>query len=117
MRGIITLRDIKVMCILGVYAHERTEPQLIIMNVKFELSLPKEDRLSATLNYEHVSSLCSQIAQEGKFLLLESLAKELYFTLRERLCLSKVWVSVCKLNVPEHTQSVSCEVGEWLGSL
>ncbi|MBS0623200.1 MAG: dihydroneopterin aldolase [Verrucomicrobia bacterium] len=112
MEGILTLHDLRLTCVLGVYPHEREHEQTVEVTLSFCLAVPEQDELSQTLDYDHIATLCQHVAHHGQFQLIESLARAIYLTLLDHYKLEKLRVKVRKLQVPKRASAVSFEVGQ-----
>ncbi len=77
MSDLIELRELRVSAIVGVLAEERERPQPLAFDVDIArpfAAAAMNDDLRATTNYAEVVALVVRVAQEGAFLLLETLA-------------------------------------------
>lgn len=112
MDDVIELRGLRCSAVVGVLREERDRPQPLAFDL--DLARPFEqaalsDDLGATTNYAEVLTLVVAVAQQGAFLLLETLAHRVA---QEVLGLdrqiSAVTVAVRKLRppVPEDVESV-----------
>ena len=76
MSQFIFFRDIELLCKIGVYEHERRNPQRVIINLKLILSnelSPKNDKIDETLNYDIVYRKIKDITSSQHFNLVETL--------------------------------------------
>ena len=74
----IHIRDLAVRCIVGVFEHERTEKQEVIINVTMHVDLSragKSDKIKDTVDYKKVKKEILQKAEASEFLLVERLAE------------------------------------------
>jgi FolB domain-containing protein len=81
----IHIRDLRLRCIIGLYPHERTERQDVVIQITLyvDLSLPgRTDRLEDSVDYKAVKQRVVAMVEGSSFLLLERLAEEI-----ARLCL------------------------------
>jgi dihydroneopterin aldolase len=109
---VVEVRDLRVSAIVGVLGEERDRPQPLSVDIDmyrpFEEAALSDD-LASTTNYAEVIGLVSQVATEGRFLLLETLA---YRAAQEVLAsdpeITRVTVAVRKLRppVPEDVSTV-----------
>lgn len=94
------VEGLRVVCILGDLPHERTEPQEIILHLRAQLSLGKvaaSDDLSDSVDYVAMAALATEIAQKGKFRLVEALAPAIADAHLNRWpSLHRIWVRVEK---------------------
>ena len=78
MIGTIELENLRVQCIVGVLPREREHEQDLFFDVVLELDLAeasRSDELSKTVDYTAVASLLTELATQGRFKLLETLAE------------------------------------------
>ena len=88
MIGTAGLKGLRVECVVGIYAHERSQSQ----NVQFDLELDydftaaaRSDAIGDAVNYEHVATAVTELVQLRKFQLLETMAEAVSSMLFERL--------------------------------
>ncbi|CUI16336.1 putative dGTP pyrophosphohydrolase/dihydroneopterin aldolase [Candidatus Protochlamydia naegleriophila] len=75
--GVIGFEHHHVRCKIGVYPHERTQEQDLYFDVKAEIDFATPaatDNVQDTLDYTQLTDLCTKVAQEGGYQLLETLA-------------------------------------------
>lgn len=75
--GTIGFEQFKIQCIIGVYGHERQQPQEICVDLSVEVdfaSAAASDVLADALNYVQLAELCESMAVEGRYQLLEAYA-------------------------------------------
>lgn len=75
----ISINHHPISCIIGVFPNERIEPQTIYMDFEVEADISeavKSDSITEAFDYVKLAELCTQLAQEKKFFLLETLAYE-----------------------------------------
>lgn len=112
MKDVIELRELRVDAIVGVLERERRRAQPLAFDIDLHRSFAqaaKGDDLTTTTNYAAVLTLASQVAVEGKFLLLETLATRVAKKLLAfDPAIKSVTVSVRKLQppVPEDVATV-----------
>jgi dihydroneopterin aldolase len=101
---VIELREVRVVAIVGVLAEERERPQPLAFDL--DIVRPFEgasinDDLAETTNYAEILALITRVADQGAFLLLETLV---YRVAREILAfdeeIESVQVAVRKLRPP-----------------
>jgi dihydroneopterin aldolase len=101
---VIELRGLHVSGIVGVLAHERTQPQPLDIDLDITLDLApagSSDELSDTVDYGAVCMVTEQIVTSTKFALLEALAERIAGTLLDTDArIDAVTVSVRKLRPP-----------------
>jgi dihydroneopterin aldolase len=117
---VIELRELRVSAVVGVLSEERDRPQPLAFDIDIERPMEEaamSDDLAETTNYAEVLSLTTTVAQDGAFLLLETLA---YRVAREILAfddaITSVTVAVRKLHPPVAedvaTVGVRCTVSQ-----
>lgn len=76
-RDFINIEALEVECIIGLYDHERTTPQRVVVEVSMALDVERaaeSERLDATVDYEWVSTQIAFLLKLGRFRLLETAA-------------------------------------------
>ncbi len=100
----ITVSDLAVDCVIGVYPHERERPQRIYVTVELRVdtgAAGASDDVGDTLDYDEVKDLVFELAGRG-YELLEALAEDLAARLVERAEVEEVSVTVKKPDaIPE----------------
>jgi dihydroneopterin aldolase len=101
---VIELRGLHVSGIVGVLAHERTQPQPLDIDLDITLDLAPagaSDELADTVDYGALCMVTEQIVTSTKFALLEALAERIASTLLDTDArIDAVTVSVRKLRPP-----------------
>ncbi|KIC73776.1 putative dihydroneopterin aldolase [Neochlamydia sp. EPS4] len=95
MLGIVGFKNYRLSCIIGVYPYERKHPQELSIDVCYEIDfalITLSDDLSKAVCYASLAEFCSQVAQEGAYQMLETLAHELVLKLADKFSLH--WVKV-----------------------
>lgn len=76
--GTTGLKNLRIDCVIGVYEHERDDPQPLFVDVEVDYdfaSAAASDALDDALDYDRIASGLTRIAREGRFVLLEALAE------------------------------------------
>ncbi len=76
--GTTGLKNLRIDSVIGVYAHERTDPQPLFLDVEVDYDFApaaESDALEDALDYDLIASGLTGVAQEGRFLLLEAFAE------------------------------------------
>jgi FolB domain-containing protein len=79
-RDVIRIRDLRVVCIVGVYPHERDQPQPLTVDVEMELDTGpagESQRLRRSIDYAAVASQLAFLLESCRFQLLETAAHAL----------------------------------------
>lgn len=77
MMGRIEIKELRIPCIIGVYSHERTSEQELIVDLSLELPMGAStvsDHLDDTLDYDQVAGALTEVAQVGQYQLIEAYA-------------------------------------------
>ena len=109
----IFFRDIELLCKIGVYEHERRNPQRVIINLKLILSnelSPKNDKIDETLNYDIVYRKIKDITSSQHFNLVETLANQIFKYLKSLNKVSDFTVSVAKPDIYQDCKGVGYEI-------
>lgn len=97
--GIIGFENYRIPCIIGVYPEEQFVAQEIFVDLRARVHLKEalaSDALEHAVDYTILAQLCSRLAQQKRYKLIESYASDV---LAEVLCFDKVawaWIRVKK---------------------
>lgn len=103
---VIGISRIGIVCIVGCNDVERHTPQQIFVDVRLKTAFQENhlDQISSTIDYEKVADTIIRIAVNGKFFLIETVAKAIVDGLLLSFgAVDEVWVKVEK----PHALSVS----------
>ncbi len=78
MRGTVCLENLRVICLIGVHPKERQLPQALDFSVEMDLDIAEAsetENMAATVDYSDVGARIEELAQEGAFKLIETLAE------------------------------------------
>jgi 7,8-dihydroneopterin aldolase/epimerase/oxygenase len=95
LRGVVGLEGYRVRCIIGVHEAERREERELLVDLKIACdwsSCVRSDLVKDAVDYENLARICSELARERKFRLLESYAHEVLCRLAELYPL--LWASI-----------------------
>jgi FolB domain-containing protein len=109
----IIIKDLRVTGIIGIYEHERTIPQEMVINIVLFTNIHKAaetDDIADCVDYEKVANRVKTHAETSQRLTVEALAEDL-----ARLCLdtpgvTQVTVRVEKTQAIPFTTSVGVEI-------
>ncbi len=97
----IELRELEVLCHVGVGEEERERLQPLSFNIKVELkSLPSSDELAMSYDYTVVTDTIAGVARRTKYKLLETLSIAVASELLENPLIVSAEVTVKKLRPP-----------------
>jgi dihydroneopterin aldolase len=111
----VSIRDLRVSTVIGVYDWEREVEQGLVFAVDMAADVAKaaaHDDLSDTLDYSAVAQTVKSVVIEGKFQLIESAAERVAQRLIEDFGLTWVRVEVVKPIASEgYTAAITIERG------
>ncbi len=87
MLGTTGLKGLRIDCIVGVYAHERTELQPILIDVELDYDVAAAaagDAVDEAVDYDGVAAGVTELLQRRQFQLIETMAEETAALLLER---------------------------------
>ena len=82
----VGFEDLSVRCVVGVYAEERVARQQLGITVTMDYDpedAVAQDSIAGAVDYAAAATLVEQLAEEGRFHLLETLAAAIIRALRE----------------------------------
>ena len=112
----IFFNNIELLCKIGVYEHERKNPQRVIVNLKLILSnevSPKNDKIDETLNYDIIYKKIKDISSSQHFNLVETLANQIFKYLQSLNKISDLTVSVSKPDIYKDCKEVGYEISSF----
>lgn len=95
----IGFRKLKIHCIIGVEKFERVKPQDIYVDLKVSYDISsciKDDQVAHAIDYVALAEVCSDIAKEGGFHLIETYAWHVLQYLRSHFPIKHAWIQVKK---------------------
>ena len=109
----VFIRDLVLSALIGVYRHEKENPQPIRINLDLavrENSIPNRDRLEEVVSYEDIANGVRQMVANGHVNLVETLAQEISDMCFEHQRVQAVRVRIEKLAVFEDATSAGVEI-------
>lgn len=97
--GILGIHQHQIACIVGVYPQEREHEQTLIVDAKIKLDLSRclaSDQVQDTADYVLIAQLCTELAQQKKYFLLENLASDILDECIRRFQAVWAWVRIQK---------------------
>lgn len=95
----IYIENLRVQCIIGVRAHEREQPQPLVISASFPWDFSRSgesERLEDTVDYSAMAQAIREFAQTGQFQLLETLARRLADHVGQRFGLARLHLHIRK---------------------
>jgi dihydroneopterin aldolase len=109
----VFVRDLDLMALIGIYEHEKRDPQRIIVNIDLSVkegSGPKDDDISHVVSYEVVVKKVEAIIAEGHTNLVETLCEKIAAScLRDKRVIA-ARVRVEKPDIIPNARSVGVEI-------
>lgn len=109
MIGTAGLRGHRIDCIVGIYEHERQQPQPIVMDIEFDYDFEKateSDQIGGAVDYDRVVEGVNALVRGRNFSLIETMAEETAaMLLAEHPSLQTVRLEVRK---PDAVPSAEC---------
>jgi len=109
----VFVRDLEMMALIGIYAHEKWDPQRIIVNIDLSVKEgegPKDDDISHVVSYEIVVKKVEAIIAEGHTNLVETLCEKIAAScLRDKRVVA-ARVRVEKPDIIPNARSVGVEI-------
>ena len=80
MLGTTGLKNLEISCVVGVYRHERQQPQPVFFDIELDYDLhaaSRSDGLGDAIDYDGVATAVSDLVRRREFKLLETMAEEI----------------------------------------
>jgi dihydroneopterin aldolase len=104
---------LKIRCIIGILPQERLEEQEIFVNVRVTLSRSgSTDILDSTVDYRLLARIAEELARDGKYQLVETLAENIASAYRKLEGIQEVFIRICK---PSAIPNAKAAVVEYFG--
>ena len=109
----VFVRDLELMALIGIYDHEKVDPQRIIVNLDLSVQEgdgPQGDDIGHVVSYEIVVKKVEQIIADGHINLVETLCEKIAAAcLRDRRVVA-ARVRVEKPDIIKNARSVGVEI-------
>lgn len=109
----VFVRDLEMMALIGIYEHEKVEPQRIIVNIDLSVQEgdgPQGDDIGHVVSYEIVVKKVEQIIADGHINLVETLCEKIAAAcLRDKRVVA-ARVRVEKPDIIKNARSVGVEI-------
>jgi dihydroneopterin aldolase len=109
----VFVRDLDMMALIGIYDHEKTDPQRIIVNIDLSVAEgdgPKDDDISHVVSYEIVVKKVGAIIAEGHINLVETLCEKIAASCLKDKRVMAARVRVEKPDIIPNARSVGVEI-------
>jgi len=109
----VFVRDLELMALIGIYDHEKRDPQRIIVNIDLSVKEgegPKDDDISHVVSYEIVVKKVEAIIAEGHTNLVETLCEKIAASCLKDKRVVAARVRVEKPDIIKNARSVGVEI-------
>jgi 7,8-dihydroneopterin aldolase/epimerase/oxygenase len=109
----VFVRDLEVMALIGIYDHEKVNPQRIIVNIDLsvhEAEGPITDEISHVVSYEIIAKKVETIVAEGHVNLVETLAERFAESCLKDKRVAAARVRIEKPDIIPNARSVGVEI-------
>jgi len=109
----VIIKDLITKISVGIHNFEKKKKQRVKFNLRISIDqnlMPDENNLKSIVNYEKVIKLISKVTNKKHFLLLETLAEEIFSKLFENFKIKKILIRIEKLDIIKNTSSVGIEI-------
>ena len=109
----VFLRDLEIMALIGIYDHEKINPQRIIVNIDLsvhEAEGPVTDEISHVVSYEIIAKKVETIVAEGHVNLVETLAERFAEACLRDKRVAAARVRIEKPDIIPNARSVGVEI-------
>src|SRR5690242_12573264 len=107
----IKIKNLKLKVLLGLYEHERTAKQTVILNVVFEPSMDKAaetDNIKDAINYHKLVDEIREKVEKTEFFLIERLSQFILDIIKANPAIRSAEIEIDKPDAPiEDIDSVS----------
>ena len=109
----VLIKDLALNMFVGIHNFEKKKKQRVKFNLIINIDqnlMPDDNDLKSIVNYEKVIKIIEKVTKKKHFLLLESLAEEIFSKLFENYKIKKILIRVEKLDIIKNTSSVGIEI-------
>ncbi|MBN2857286.1 MAG: dihydroneopterin aldolase [Candidatus Delongbacteria bacterium] len=108
----IMLKNIEIQALIGTLHHERNSDQKIFIDIEFDYDASEaaaEDKLEHAVDYSEIMTRAIEIAKNGRFYLIETLASKIADMVRSYGQITSASVEVRKPSALKNAGSVSAK--------
>ena len=109
----VFVRDLELMALIGIYEHEKTDPQRVIINIDLSVTEgegPKDDDIGHVVSYEIVVKKVEAIIAAGHINLVETLCEKIAASCLTDKRVMAARVRVEKPDIIPNARSVGVEI-------
>lgn len=99
LNGIIGIHRHHIQCIIGIYPEERQHEQTVVVDLKVKIDFSAclaSNRMQDTIDYVALAQVCTQLAHEKKYLLLETFARDVLDVCVQQFHVQWAWIRLQK---------------------
>jgi FolB domain-containing protein len=107
---IVTVRNLRITCVVGVRPDERAGPQPVVLNIEFDYDAQRAaatDDVEDALDYQHIVNMVASDVEKTRFHLLEKLADYVLERLMSDSRVRRATVTIEKPQAMERAESVA----------
>lgn len=97
--GILGFHHYQINCVIGIHPEERQYEQIVFVDLKIKVDLTRclaSGEIQDTIDYGLLAQLCSQLAKQNHYHLLETFASDILKHCLQRFHAVWAWVSIQK---------------------
>ena len=106
----IGIEELKITCTIGTLDKEKENKQDIFLDVEVETNSGSSDNLDDTVDYVRIAKLCTNIATQHHYQILEALAHDLFKELHSSFDISWCRIKIKKPQALEFTKYATVEI-------
>ncbi|KAF3362336.1 putative dihydroneopterin aldolase [Chlamydiales bacterium STE3] len=99
-KGIVGIENLKTVCFVGVYPHEKLAKQELLLDLRLEADFSESavtDSLQDAIDYDKIAELCQQTAEKKHYHLIETLADAILTEIMKKFSITQAWIKIKKL--------------------
>lgn len=109
----VIIRELKLETIIGLYPWERVARQTLLIDLDLATDIREaaaHDDLKSTIDYSAVCAAVAELADAGKFKLIETFAEKIAEMIQQRFLVDGLRVAVHKTDVLTNVKRVGIEI-------
>ena len=114
MSDTVFIHDLQFPAIIGIMDHERLQRQTVSMDIEFTTDISKaaaSGNIEDTVSYAEVAERVTELAQNGEYLLVESLAEDsAQLILKSYPAIEQVTIKVAKPDILPNAGAVGVKI-------
>lgn len=109
----VFIQGLQVDAIIGIYDYERVKPQAIVLDIELAWNIDaaaRDDNIEYALDYKKIADRVMEIAKQGEFGLVESLAQHIALALESEFLVQGSRVRVSKPDAIANAEAVGVQI-------